>query len=116
MISKVDGNATPLGQRPLCVLLAVYRIGASARMVQLEEWFRYWVPDSVSCAGGGRSFVEAWYTIALEIEEVLAGAVDSHVRGFVADVIKSLDTVDRGILDRVHSSLGLLACCRHAYF
>ena len=116
MIPKVYGNSTCLGQRPLCVLLVVCSIWTSARMVQLEEWFRYWVPDSVSCAGGGQSFVEAWYTIALEIEEVLAGAVDSHVRGFVADVIKSLDTVDRGILDRVLSSIGLPACCRHAYF
>ena len=32
-----DGDATPLGQRPLSVLPVVYRIRASARMVQLEE-------------------------------------------------------------------------------
>ena len=51
--------------------------------------------------------VEAWYTSALDIEEVLSGAVDSHVHLFVADVVKSFDTVDRGILDRVLSSLGL---------
>ena len=36
MIPKSDGDATPLGQRPLCVLLVVYRIWASARMMQLE--------------------------------------------------------------------------------
>ena len=36
--------------------------------------------------------------------------------GFVADVIKSLDIVDRGILDRVLSSIGLLAWFRHVYF
>ena len=35
MIPKVDGDATPLGQRPLSVLRVVYRIWASARMVQL---------------------------------------------------------------------------------
>ena len=40
MIPKVDGDATPLGQRPLSVLPVVYRIWASARMVQLEPWFR----------------------------------------------------------------------------
>ena len=40
--------------------------------------------------------VEAWYATALDIEEVLAGAADSHVHLFVADVIKSFDTVDRG--------------------
>ena len=34
MIPKVDGDATPLGQRPLSVLPVVYRVWASARMVQ----------------------------------------------------------------------------------
>ena len=96
MIPKTDGDATPLGQRPLCVLPVVYRIWASARMVQLEGWFRSWVPDSVFSAGGGRSSVGAWHTTAQVVEEVLSGAVvDSDIRLFVADVIKSFDTVDR---------------------
>ena len=47
---------------------------------------------------------------------MLSGVVDSDVRLFVADVIKSFDTVDRGILDRVLSSLGLPGWFRHAYF
>ena len=67
-------------------------------MSQLEDWFRSWVPDSVFSAGGCRGSVEAWYTSALAIEEVLAGATDSHLHLFVADVVKSFDTVDRGIL------------------
>ena len=91
MIPKTDGDATPVGQRPLSVLPVVYRIWASARMVQLEGWFKSWVPDSVFSAGGGRGSVEAWYTTALDIEEVLSGAADSHVHLFVADVIKSFD-------------------------
>ena len=48
MIPKTDVDATSLGQRPLSVLPIVYRIWASARMVQLEDWFRSWVPFSVS--------------------------------------------------------------------
>ena len=116
MIPKTDGDATPLGQRPLSVLPVVYRIWASARMGQLEDWFWSWVPVSVFSAGGGRSSVEAWYTSALDIEEVLTGATDSDVHLFVADVIKSFDTVDRRILDRVLSSLGLPGWFRHAYF
>ena len=76
-IPKTDGDATPLGQRPLSVLPVVYRIWASARMSQLDGWFKSWVPDSVFSAGGGRSSVEAWYTSSLEIEEVLAGAAHS---------------------------------------
>ena len=47
-------------------------------MVQLDGWFKSWVPSSVFSAGSGRSSVEAWCTTALDIEEVLAGAVDSH--------------------------------------
>ena len=73
MILKSDGDATPLGQRPLSVLPVVYRIWASSRMVQLEGWFKSWVPDSVFSAGGGRGSVEAWYTSAFDIEEVLSG-------------------------------------------
>ena len=44
MIPKSDGDAPPLGQKPLSVLPVVYRIWASARMVQLEGWFKSWVP------------------------------------------------------------------------
>ena len=116
MIPKVDGDATPLGQRPLTVLPVVYRIWASARMVQLEPWFKEWVPSCVFSAGGGRSSVQAWFTTALDIEEVLSGIVEGDVHIFVADVIKSFDTVDRGILDRVLSSLGLPGWFRHTYF
>ena len=65
------------------------------------------VPDSVFSAGSGRSSVEAWYTTALDIEEVLSGVVDSDVHHFVADVIKSFDPVDRSISDMVLGSLGL---------
>ena len=36
LIPKTDGNAAPLGQRPLSVLPVVYRIWASARMGQLD--------------------------------------------------------------------------------
>ena len=101
MIPKTDGDATPLGQRPLSVLPVVYRIWASARMGQLEGWFKSWVPDSVFSAGGGRGSVEAWYTSALDIEEVLSGATDSHVHLFVADVLNPL------IVDRV----SWIGCC-----
>ena len=76
-------------------------------MVQLEPLFRSWVPDSVFSAGGGRSSVEAWFSTALDIEECLVGAVDTDVHLFVADVDKSFDTVESGILDWVLRSLGL---------
>ena len=39
MIPDSGGDAAPLGQRPLSVLLVVYRIWASARMVSLRVGF-----------------------------------------------------------------------------
>ena len=89
MIPKTDGDATSLGQRPLSVLPIVYRVWASARVLQLEDWFKSWVLDSVFSAGGGRGSVEAWKTSALDTEEVLSGATDSDIHLFVADVVKS---------------------------
>ena len=47
---------------------------------------------------------------------MLSGVADSDVHLFIADVIGSFDTVDRGILDKVLRSLGLPAWFRHAYF
>ena len=116
MISKSDGDSTPLGQRPLSVLPIVYRVWASAWMNQLEDLFKSWVPGSVFSVGGGRGSVEAWSTSALDIEEVLTGAAGSDIHLFTADVIKSFETVNRKILDRVLSSLGLPGWFRHAYF
>ena len=78
----------------------------------LEGWFRSWDRDSTCCAGSGRSSVEVWYTIALDIEEVLSGAVEVDFCMFV----NSFYTVDRGVLDQVLSSLGLPAGFRHVYF
>ena len=100
----------------MCVLPVVYRVLASARMMQLEPWFKSWVPSSVCGAGGGRSSVDAWFSSALDIEECLSGGVESDVHLCVADVVKSFDTVDSSVLDRVLSSLGLPDWFRHAYF
>ena len=69
MIPKTDGNATPLGQRPLSVLPVVYRIWASARMGHLDGWFKSWVPDSVFSAGGGRGSVEACILLLLILKK-----------------------------------------------
>ena len=108
MIPKADGDATPLGQRPLSVLPVVHRIWAFAGMVQRTGFgLGFQFRSSV--------LMRSWYTTALDVEEVRAGRVDSDVHLFVADVVKSFDTVDRSILDRVLSSLGLSDWFRHAY-
>ena len=82
----------------MCVLLVVYRLWPSVRLGHLTGWRPSWMPGSIFSAGGGRSSVEAWYSTDLEIEEALVSEGDFHVHLFVADVVKSFDTVDRGIL------------------
>ena len=83
MIPEVDGDSTPFGQRPLCVLPIVYRLWASVRLQHPHGWFLSWVPPSVFSAGSGRSSVEAWYSTALDLEESLSGAFDSDVHYFL---------------------------------
>ena len=81
----------------------------------IQFFFYSWVPDTVFSAGKGVSSVDAWYATTLEIEEVLSGANDGHVHVFVADVIKSCDTVNRGILDCALGRLGLPIWFRRVY-
>ena len=73
MIPKADGDSTPLGQRPLSVLPVVKRLWASLRLGHLRDWVEAWLPESVISLGNGLSSVEAWFTTALDIEEVLSG-------------------------------------------
>ena len=107
MIPKADGDCTPTGQRPLSVLPVMYRLWASLRLGHLREWVERWLPKRVYSLGNGLSSVEAWFSTALDIEEVLSGTGGDQLHVMVADVIKSFDTVDRSILD---CALGRLGC------
>ena len=89
---------------------------ASLRLVHLREWVLGWVPQSVFSLGNGLSSVEAWFSAALDVEEVLAGIGSDQLHIMVADVIKSFDTVDRSILDCALVRLGLPAWFRKVYF
>ena len=58
---------------------------------------------------GKGSSVDAWYSASNDIKEVLSNAWQGDFHIFVADVVKSFDTVDRGILGCALDLLGLLA-------
>ena len=66
--------------------------------------------------GKGVSSVDAWYATAIDIEEVLSQTRHSDFHIFVADVVKSFDTVDRDILYCTIGRLGLPAWFRTVYF
>ena len=95
---------TPLGQRPLSVLLVVCRLCASLRLGHLRDLVEGWMPKSVFSLGDGLSSVEAWVSTGLDIEEVLSGVGGDQLHVMVAVVIKSFDTVDRSILDCARGS------------
>ena len=116
MIPKADGDSTFPGQRPLSVLQVVYRLWASLRLGHLREWVEGWLPKSVYSLGNGLSSVEAWFSTALDIEDVLSGTGGDQLHVMVADVIKSFDTVDRSILDCALGRLGLPGWFRKVYF
>ena len=103
-------------QRPLCVLPVVY--GLWPRFVwpifrsgsALGSSIRYTVPVR------GGSSVDAWYATTVDIEEVLSNTRQGDFHIFVADVVKSFDTVDLDVLDRALGRLGLPAWFRKVYF
>ena len=115
MIPKAEGDSTLL----VSVLCAFYlwfiAFGPLFVLPTLRNGFYSWVPDSVFSAGKGVSSVDAWYATAIDIEEVLSQAGHSDFHIFVADVVKSFDTVDRDILDCTLGRLGLPAWFRRVF-
>ena len=69
--------------------------GLPSGLGHLREWVEGWLPKSVYSLGNGLSSVEAWFSTALDVEEVLSGTGHDQLHVMVADVIKSFDTVDR---------------------
>ena len=66
--------------------------------------------------GNGLSSVEAWFSTALDVEEVLSGTGGDQLHVMVADVIKSFDTIDRSKLDCALGRLVLPDWFRKVYF
>ena len=62
------------------------------------------------------SSVDAWYSTTSDIEEVLSNTRQGDLHIFVADVVKSFDTVDWDILDCALGRLGLPVWFRAVYF
>ena len=69
-----------------------YRLWASHRLGHLREWVETWLPKSVFSLGNGLSSVEAWFSTAFDVEEVLSRAGGDQLHVMVADVINSIDT------------------------
>ena len=60
--------------------------GLSLRLGHLKDWVLGWAPRSVYSLGSGLSSVEAWFSTALDIEEVLSAVGEDQLHIMVADV------------------------------
>ena len=92
----------------------VHRVWASARMGQLDGWFKSWVPDSVF-GGGVVVFWRLGILLLLVLRKFLLVLLIPMFIFIVADVIKSSDT-DCTILDRVLSCLGFAWLVSSCFF
>ena len=108
MVTPLPCATTPLGQRPLSVLPVVYRLWASLGLGHLKDWVQLRVPQSVFSLS-----VEAWFSTAVDIEEVLSCAGGDQLYVMVADVF---DTVDMSVLDCALGRLGLPSWFRKVHF
>ena len=117
MIPKAEGDSTPLGPTPfICSASSLSPLGLRSSGPSSRSGFSSWVPDSVFSAGKGVSSVDAWYATSIDIEEVLSCIRPSDFHIFVADVVKSFDTVERDIVDCALGRLGLPAWFRRVLF
>ena len=114
--SKPDSKPEVDGMSHLWLNLPVVcRIWFSARMRQLESWFKSWV-SRCSVLVEARVLLRLGALLPSTSMNHCVGLLILHVHLFVADAMKSFDAVDGRILDRVLGCLGLLACYWHTYF
>ena len=113
MIPKADGDSTSRSTVPQYALGCVQAVGFPSAWT----WVEGWLPKSVFSCGNCLSSVEAWFSTALDIEEVLAGTGGDQLHVVVADVILSFDTEWTGpFWDCALGRLGLPDWFRKVYF
>ena len=100
----------------MCVFLIVYQLWASFQWSHLQDWVKGWVPVLVFSLGNRASSVDAWFSSAVEIDEVLSEASVNQLHVLVFNIILSFETVDRSILDCALGPLGLPLWFRKVYF
>ena len=95
LIPKGD-SPSPLDQRPISVASAVYRLWAATRLRYAVEWQHGWIDPSQCGFRPQHSAVDAFYKIALAVEEALL----SHkpLTGAFLDYAKCFDRLPHGVL------------------
>ena len=116
MIPKAGDYYTPWSTAPQCAPGCAQAVGFPSAWTSRGSGCRGWLPKSVFSLGNGLSSVEAWFSTALEVEEVLSGSVGNICTSCSLMSSSLFDMVDRSILDCALGGLGLPDWFRRAYF
>ena len=87
LIPKTDGSADPGAQRPITVMSVVYRLWASTRLHQCEDWQSEYLPWHMHGFCKGRSVEDGIWQASMRIEE--ASATETPLYGFSMDIAKA---------------------------
>ena len=89
-------SPSPLDQRPISVASAVYRLWAATRLRYAVEWQHGWIYPSQCGFRPQHSAVDAFYTIAVAVEEALLS--NKPLTGAFLDYAKCFDRLPHGVL------------------
>lgn len=98
------GDVSPLGQRPLGVMSALYRLYAALRLQDVMQWQESVLQKSQFGFRPGYSTDDVYHSISLSIEEALLDG--SPLIGLHFDYRKAFDLVPRNILFNLAHRLG----------
>jgi len=102
-----DPNKTedPNMYRCLKITSIFFRKWGSNRMGCLKQWIAQWDHDAINAGVPGKSAQDAWYRLAIKIEEALANGED--IAGASVDVYKCFDQINREVVREVATQAGM---------
>ena len=91
LIPKPESDNSPSSLRPLSILSVLYRAWASSRLKLLMQWQESWCHSSQSGFRSLRDCFDAWYPLALQVEQSLLSG--TPLCGAFLDFEKAFDLV-----------------------
>ena len=76
MAKDVQKDKDPLAYRVLLMMPAVYRLWAKVRLSHLAPWINLWDMEEIFAGAGANGGEEAWYALALRLEELSIEGID----------------------------------------
>ena len=93
---ELGKQCDPLCFRVLLILTPLYRRWASVRLKTLKPWIQKWAEDEMYAGAGSKGAEDAWFELALDIEEMKVKGI-SYCGGGI-DIAKCFDQISRPLL------------------